>query len=123
MENKHIITEQGRRLLKSWGYGVEFEKREKIAERAAAAVMHKLQFIHGRRESSAEKTFGLPYTSSGDFAAVWNCNAEAMKTQDGARLFFEGVAIDEAENAVLIWTERNADGDEIGTRYETIKRA
>lgn len=122
MENKSIISEQGRRLLKEWGFGAEFEKREKIAERAAAAVMKKLQFIHGRRESSAEKAFGLPYTSSGDFAAVWNCNAEAMKTQDGARLFFEGVAIDEAENAVLIWTERNADGDEIGTRYETITK-
>lgn len=120
MENRNIITEQGRRLLKSWGYGAEFEKREKIATKAAAGLIYKLQFIHGRRESSAEKTFGLPYTSSGDFAAVWNCNAEAMKTQDGARLFFEGVAIDEAENAVTVWTERNADGDEIGIRYETI---
>ena len=119
MENKSIISEQGRRLLKEWGFGAEFEKRERIAERAAAALMGKLKFIHGRRESSAEKTFGLPYTSSGDFAAVWNCNAEAMKTQDGARLYFEGVAIDEAENAVIIWTERNADGDEIGIRYET----
>lgn len=122
MENKSIITEQGRRLLKSWGYGAEFEKREKIATKASAGLIYKLQFIHGRRESSAEKTFGLPYTSSGDFAAVWNCNAEAMKTQDGARLFFEGVAIDEAENAVLIWTECNADGDEIGTRYQTITK-
>ena len=123
MENKKIIiSEKGRRLLKSWGYGAEFEKREKIAERAAAALAKSLQFIHGRRESSAEKTFGLPYTSSGDFAAVWNCNAEAMKTQDGARLFFEGVAIDEAENAVTVWTERNADGDEIGIRYETITK-
>lgn len=122
MENKHIITEQGRRLLKSWGYGAEFEKRERIAERAAAALMGKLKFIHGRRERNAEQTFGLPYTSSGAFAAIWNCNAEAMKTQDGARLFFEGVAIDEAENAVTVWTERNADGDEIGTRYETITK-
>ena len=120
MENKSIISEQGRRLLKSWGFGAEFEKRERIAERAAAALMGKLKFIHGRRERNAEQTFGLPYTSSSGFAAVWNTNAEAMKTQDGARLFFEGVAIDEAENAVLIWTEHNADGDEIGTRYETI---
>lgn len=120
MENKHIISEKGRRLLKSWGYGAEFEKREKIAEKAAAGLMGKLKFIHGRREHNAEYTFGLPYTSSGAFAAIWNCNAEAMKTQDGARLFFEGVAIDEAENAVIIWAERNADGDEIGIRYETI---
>lgn len=120
MENKSIISEQGRRLLKEWGFGAEFEKRERIAERAAAAQIGKLKFIHGRRERNAEQTFGLPYTSSGAFAAVWNCNAEAMKTRDGARLYFEGVAIDEAENAVLIWTERNADGDEIGLRYETI---
>lgn len=120
MENKSIISEKGRRLLKSWGYGAEFEKREKIAKRAAAAQIGKFKFIHGRRERNAEYTFGLPYTSSGDFAAIWNCNAEAMKTQDGARLFFEGVAIDEAENAVIIYTEQNANGDEIGIRYETI---
>ena len=83
--------------------------------------MPELEFIRGRRETTAEYTFGLPYTSTGSFAAVWNTNAEARLR--GTSLYFEGVAIDAADGRpVGIFTERNAAGDEVQSVEAYIER-
>lgn len=53
-----------------------------------------------------ENLFGLAYTSSGEFAAIWNTNTQA-RAKYGAPIYFQGVAIDENGQAVLIFHKPN----------------
>lgn len=122
MENKkYFITPSGEKLLTEWS-DADFVKFGRRAERAAFGLLTDGDFeiIHGKRRADGIETFGLAYTSSSDFAALWNTNTETRRR--GTRLYFDGVAINDAEKPVIIYTERNADGDEIGTRYETITK-
>ena len=112
LQRKTYKTAEGFELLTEWHDGDEFVLYSSRTERAARRLMPELEFIHGRREATAEYTFGLPYTSTGSFAAVWNTNAEARLR--GTSLYFEGVAIDAADGRpVGIFTECNAAGDEV----------
>lgn len=115
MENaKYFITPNGEKLLTEWSYS-EYSKLYKKAERAARELLPSLELLHGEREKTAAETFGLPYTSSGDFAAVWNCNTEARLR--GTRLYFNGIAINADGQPIEVYTEYNADGDEVRTVY------
>ena len=51
-----------------------------------------------------EDLFGLPYTSSGDFAGIWNTNTQAV-TKYGERLYFRGAAYTEHGEGVLIFED------------------
>lgn len=53
-----------------------------------------------------ENLFGLAYTSSGEFAAIWNTNTQA-RARYGAPIYFQGVALDENGQAVLIFHKPN----------------
>lgn len=115
-------------LLTNWDGGyMTFEPLQKIATKAAQAVRGLVEFVHGENVGSVSDVFGLSYTSSGDFAAIWNTNAAARLKRTGKSasdgLFFRGVAIEKADGkpqAVTVW-ERLRDGEEVGAEYYTIK--
>lgn len=115
-------------LLTNWDGGyMTFEPLQKVATKAAQAVRGLVEFVHGDNVGSVSDVFGLPYTSSGDFAAIWNTNAAARLKRTGKSagdgLFFRGVAIEKADGkpqAVTVW-ERLRDGEEVGAEYYTVK--
>lgn len=115
-------------LLTNWDGGyMTFEPLQKVATKAAQAVRGLVEFVHGENVGSVSDVFGLPYTSSGDFAAIWNTNAAARLKRTGKSagdgLFFRGVAIEKADGkpqAVTVW-ERMRDGEEVGAEYYTVK--
>lgn len=60
-----------------------------------------LKIIKGR-ENTLENTFGFPYTSSSEYAAIWNCQAEAhYKWLEEWK--FEGLAVSEDNDAVVVF--------------------
>lgn len=101
-------------LLKEW---TNYEQQTKTAGRAARKVARGLEFLHGSAADICADC--MPYTSSGSYAAIWNCNAEARKPN--TNLYFDGIAIGTNGAPVSIWTERDRDGNEIGTRYEVVE--
>lgn len=115
-------------FLTEWNGGyMTFEPLQKIATKAAQAVRGLVEFVHGENVGSVSDVFGLSYTSSGDFAAIWNTNAAARLKctgkSAGGGLFFRGVAIEKADGkpqAVTVWA-RLRDGEEVGAEYYTIK--
>lgn len=102
-------------LKKEWN---NFEEQNARAERYAQKIQNHLIFINGRRERRAGDSFGLPYTSSSAYAAIWNTNADA-RTVNGLR--FEGVAINENGAAVGIFTEYDENENEKSTVFLTIE--
>ena len=61
---------------------------------------------------TVEEIFGLPYTSTSDYAAVWNCQAEAV-WKENPNYYFEGCALDIYQHVVAVFSERDTDGNEI----------
>ena len=104
----------GLRLLKDWGSGDEWEKRERKAKAAARRLLPSLAILRGH-----DFLGGLAYTSTSDFAALWNVNTEAKKR--GTRDYLEGIAITADDGrAVAFYIERDENGAEIGYKYEII---
>lgn len=104
-------------LLKEWGDNEkEFESITKhLYYILKTNINHNLVYEAGESVApydseyflSAEKlenVFGLPYTSSGDFAAIWNTNTQA-RAKYGAPLYFRGVAYTENREGVLIFDQ------------------
>ena len=104
----------GLRLLKDWGSGDEWEKRERKAKAAARRLLPSLAILRGN-----DFLGGLAYTSTSDFAALWNVNTEARKR--GTRDYFKGMAIEaDSGQAIAFYIERDESGAEIGYKYEII---
>lgn len=99
--------------LQEW---TDYERQYKIAVAAVKWLDRYLHIVHGRRERNVELTYGLAYTSSGEFAAIWNTNVNAV-SRDDIELQFKGIALDKDENPVIIWYK--ADRDE--WRFTTVK--
>ena len=108
-------------LLKDWSeddsgrkyYFDIYARNEKTAKKAARRLIKNLEILHG-----TDLLDGLAYTSSSNFAALWNCNTEARKR--GTNLYFRGVALTTSGEAVAIYTERTDDGDEGATVLQII---
>lgn len=97
-------------LLKEWD-GELFERITKhIYYMLEANLRHNVVIEHGHNEKhliynykeQMGDIFGLPYTSGGDFAAVWNTNTQTV-AKHGKRLYFRGVAVAEDKQTVLIF--------------------
>jgi len=99
--------------VKEW---TDYERQYKIAVAAVKWLDKSLRIVHGKRERNVELTYGLPYTSSGDFAAIWNTNVNAT-SRDDIELQFKGVALDRDENPVIIWYKAGRDE----WRFTTVK--
>ena len=108
----------GRELLIYWAHGAANYKLFGIATRAAESVRDFVKIEAGNDRGDAGAVFGLPYTSSGDFAGIWNTNASAKATtKTGESAYFKGVAIERTKDgkprAVTVWEV----GD-VGTPYK-----
>ena len=99
--------------IKEW---TDYENQYKIAVAAVKWLDKHLKIIHGKREKNVELTYGLPYTSSGEYAAIWNTNVDA-RSEDDPNLAFKGVALDKDNNPVIIWYMTDCDG----WKYETVE--
>ena len=99
--------------IKEW---TDYENQHKIAVAAVKWLDKRLRIVHGKREKNVELTYGLPYTSSGEYAASWNTNVDARSLSDWG-LQFKGVALDKDNNPVIIWYMPDYDG----WKYEVMK--
>lgn len=100
--------------IKEW---TDYESQYKIAVAAVKRLDRHLEIVHGKRERNVELTYGLPYTSSGEYAAIWNTNVDA-RSKDDPNLAFKGVALDKDNNPVIIWIMTDCDG----WKYEVIQK-
>lgn len=100
-------------LLKEWDEQ-SFERIQKhIKSMLKTNFNHRIIIEHGFEEKTIdyinenylEDVFGLPYTSSGDFAAIWNTNTQTV-TKFGERLLFRGVAISESHQVVILFENK-----------------
>ena len=92
--------------IREW---TDYENQYKIAVAAVKWLDKSLRIVHGKRERNVELTYGLPYTSSGEYAAIWNTNVDARSLSD-SDLQFKGVALDKDNNPVIIWYMTDCDG-------------
>lgn len=70
-----------------------------------------LRIVRGNGKN-IEEIFGFPYTSSSDYAAIWNCQAEAVyKWSEEWR--FKGLAVSENNDAIATFEQK----DEIADMY------
>lgn len=105
-----------KQLLKEWKFASEKEhdiKLRAIYYNLKLNINNNLSYEGGEslpqyqdeyslNKTQLEKLFGLPYTSSGDYAGIWNTNTQA-RTKYGELLNFRGVALDEDFDTVLIF--------------------
>ena len=92
--------------IKEW---TDYDNQYKIAVAAVKWLDKRLRIVHGKRERNVELTYGLPYTSSGEYAAIWNTNVDA-RSNDDLGLQFKGMALDKDNNPVIIWYMTDCDG-------------
>lgn len=132
MENFYT-TQNGLKLLTDWSIsdavgepwttnsGAAYAAREWIAEAAARRLYWGLEFTHGEKPRTPSDFWqALPYTSSGEFAAVWSgCNFEAVKR--GTRQRLAGIAFTVDGLAVAYWKECDENGDEVRDVFEVIR--
>lgn len=84
--------------LKEWKDGIE----EKVINIFSRWEKKNLVIVHGDRERTTSDTYGLPYTSSGFCAGLWNSNVDArLKTDEQWQ--FKGVIMTEDNKVVAIF--------------------
>ncbi len=66
----------------------------------------------GKRESSVQDTYGLPYTSSGLYAGLWNTNTQSVYVNDNS-MQFDGIGYIEDLTPVALFTKLDEEGNEI----------
>ena len=99
--------------LKEWYTDNKGYERERDAVGTLAAWYAKGNLILKRGSGrNVEEIFGLPYTSTSDYAAIWNCQAIATwKANPNA--YFEGVALTTEGKFVAVFSVRDAEGNEV----------
>ena len=117
-ESKRILTPYTKQpdLLPAWteeAMGLPFEKiKQKVFMEIAYYFGKSFIFEAGKhprfdidfREWEVDDLFGLPYTSSPDFAALWNTNTQArIRAKNAPRLYFKGVAAAAKESAMRMF--------------------
>ena len=117
-ESKKILAPYTKQpdLLPAWteaNMGLPFEKVKQKASMEIAYYFGKsFIFETGRqprfqqdfRDWEVDDLFGLPYTSSSDFASLWNTNTQArIRAKNAPRLYFKGVAAAAKESAMRMF--------------------
>ena len=104
------------KLKKEWN---DVEKTSKeLCRQFNIWRLSNLKITHGTGRT-VEEIFGFPYTSSSSFAAIWNCQAEAVyKWFDEWR--FEGLAVSETNNAIAIFEHEDGTADKFDRMYVII---
>lgn len=110
-------TPNGLYLLKEWS---DYEAHTKTAKAAAQRLRHELVFDRPPEGTTAEDAFGLPYTSSSSFAALWNCKTRAHKKD--SRAYLAGIAINIDGAPIAFYKVMDENGNEIGDLFEEVTR-
>lgn len=71
-----------------------------------------LVITYGKRELTAEYTYGLPYTSSSSFAMVSNTNVKA-ELKSAREFCFDWLALTEDNEVVAGFTDKNENEKQI----------
>ena len=71
-----------------------------------------LKITIGKRESNVENTYWLPYTSSGDYAGLWNTNTMAVLKSDES-LNFDGIGFSTDLKPFAFFTKLDESGNEV----------
>lgn len=101
------------KLKKEWN---DVEKTSKeLCRQFNAWRLSNLEITYGTGRT-VEEIFGFPYTSSSSFAAIWNCQAEAVyKWSNEWR--FEGLALSETNNAIAIFEHEDGTVENMDRMY------
>lgn len=75
--------------------------------------------ITGNRGNSLEEIFGFPYTSSSNYAAIWNCQAGALYKWS-VEWRFEGLAVSEHDDAIAIFEHEDGTAEQLDRMYVII---
>lgn len=105
------------KLLKDWyadGKGYERE-RDAIGTLKAWVEKGNLRLDYGSG-NTVEEIYGLPYTSTSDFAAKWNVQAGAHY-RNNPQMEFDGVALRKDGIFIAVFTVYDLEGNEVGTAY------
>lgn len=77
-----------------------------------------LRILRGKGRT-LEDIFGLPYTSSGEYAAIWNCQGEAVyKWSDEWK--FECLTVSEKNDAIAIFEHEDGTMEKLDRMYVII---
>lgn len=98
--------------LKEWENGIE----EKVINIFAKWEKNNLTIVYGKRERTVADTYGLPYTSSGECAGLWNTNVDARLKND-KQWRFVGIVVTEDGGILALFMN-----DEDKERLEVIGR-
>lgn len=71
------------------------------------------------RGNTLEDTFGFPYTSSSDYAAIWNCQAEAVYKWE-TEWRFEALAVSENNEAIAVFEHEDGTVEKLDRMYVII---
>lgn len=96
--------------LKDW-YDIEHDvstTSERVTKTFEKWYKRNITITHGSGKT-AEYIFGLPYTSSSEYAALWNCQAEAYLNND-PQWKFNALAISENREILAVF-EREDTGN------------
>lgn len=99
---------EGIKLRKSWedipGFTYE-EVMDKVENIFSKWEKENLKITYGKREHSVSDTYGLPYTSSSEFASVGcHCNVNAVLKSDNDFVIYE-IAISEDNEVIAYFTD------------------
>lgn len=120
----YYTTETGLHLVKSFAQtedGRDNDKKEYTRNKHKATSAAAWLLLSNRLEivAGSDLLGGLAYTSSGEFAALWNCNTSARLR--GTNALFKGIAISANGVPVAVFLDHDENGNELGTIYEPIK--
>lgn len=106
-------------LLKDWyantASGYETERDAKGTLKAWIDKGN-LEITYPKKWKDVEDCFGLPYTSSSGFAAIWNCQADAHY-KGNPNMSFQGVALTDTKHFVAYFMVYDHEGNEVGDAY------
>ena len=106
------------RLLKDWytqtnsGYETE---RDAIGTLDAWVKKGNLRLDHGSGKT-VEEIYGLPHTSTSEFAAIWNVQAKAHY-RNNPQMEFDGIALREDGIFIAVFTVYDLEENEVGVAY------
>ena len=101
-----------REKLKDWYFDNLGDEREKRVKDVFEKWYKRNLTIKRGEGKNAEEIFGLPYTSSSDFAALWNCQGEAVYKDDN-RYIFSYIAITNDFDIIVGLEDENEDIKEL----------
>ena len=106
------------RLINEWDN--VFLTTKKIVRLFEQWRKNNLTLTHGYGRG-AEEIFGLAYTSSSEYAAIWNVQGEAVLNEN-PDWRFEGLALDEINNVYAIFEHEDGTIETLDRKYINIGR-